>query len=271
MITTNEYNDTTMGTSAPLVLIDPSSRAKPTPWHEPITHWIFVKSWFIRKCFCLDDDLLQDVELDGVIRNSIRDQLVTHHSGTGRHAIVEAIRNVYDTTGYDMSNLSSSTVTNPVSQPEQAVTPCVSPKGTPKSNSSVASHGSRGKRYRKKRKTESVDSVPLSPPVIPTLPMSRGALRVVPRFAAAVVLALRAKFGKLALNEANRLLVEREYLKTCRDLNVRNNDIELHRQFVANSYFMETVTDEVATVRTRLPKWLREAFGSKPSVPPTIC
>jgi len=75
----------------------------------------------------------------------------------------------------------------------------------------------------------------------------------------------------MAFHEANRLLIEREYLKVCRDANVRHCDIEYHRQFVINAYFNEGVTDELSTVRTRLPRWLRAAFGPVPNAAPTVC
>jgi len=94
---------------------------------------------------------------------------------------------------------------------------------------------------------------------------------VVPRFAASVVLCLRAKFGNLQATEANRLLIEREYLKVCREGAVRNVDIVAHQQIMLNTYFGEGVLDEQNTVRARAPRWLREAFGSVPRVAPTIC
>jgi hypothetical protein len=96
-------------------------------------------------------------------------------------------------------------------------------------------------------------------------------VRVVPKFSAAVVLCLRAKFGNLTPTEPNRLLIEREYLKVCREGAVRNVDIIAHQQCVLNAFFTEGVLDEQCTVRTRAPRWLREAFGVVPKAAPTIC
>lgn len=81
--------------------------------------------------------------------------------------------------------------------------------------------------------------------------------RVVPRFAAAVVVYLRAKLGVLTATEANHLLVQRKYLEVCKLRNVRNVDIVSHQQFVLNAFFREDVLDRIGSVRSRLPMWLR--------------
>lgn len=94
---------------------------------------------------------------------------------------------------------------------------------------------------------------------------------VIPRFVAAVVTALRVKFGKLGNNEANRLLIEREYLKVCRETDIRNTDIATHQQWVMNTYFNEGIMEQLATTRVRLPGWLRRAFGEPPNAAPTTC
>lgn len=96
-------------------------------------------------------------------------------------------------------------------------------------------------------------------------------VRVIPRFAAACVTCLRAKFGRLPPNDANRLLIEREYLRVTRETSIRNADIVVHQQFVLNTYFNEDVLERTALVRARLPRWLRVAFGVKAPVPPVAC
>lgn len=95
--------------------------------------------------------------------------------------------------------------------------------------------------------------------------------RVLPRFVAAVACALRGKFGHMSGSEANRMLIEREYLKLCRETDIRNVDAATHQQWVLNTYFNEGVMEHLATTRSRLPKWLAQAFGSNPVAAPTIC
>ncbi len=87
-------------------------------------------------------------------------------------------------------------------------------------------------------------------------------VKLIPRFAAASIVALRSKFGVMAPTEANVLLIQREYLRVCRESHVRASDTELHRQYVMNGYFSEDVLSRLATVRTRVPAWMRAAYGS---------
>jgi len=83
---------------------------------------------------------------------------------------------------------------------------------------------------------------------------------VVPKFAASMALHLRAKLGRLAPNEANMLLVEREYLRVARGMHVRDVDIVSHQQFVLNAVFGEDLLDHIALTRSRLPAWMKWAF-----------
>lgn len=95
--------------------------------------------------------------------------------------------------------------------------------------------------------------------------------RVIPRFVAAVCCALRGKFGVMSPSEANRLLIQREYLKLCRETDIRNVDAATHQQWVLNTYFNEGVMEHLATTRARVPAWLARAFGSNQMVGPTVC
>lgn len=95
---------------------------------------------------------------------------------------------------------------------------------------------------------------------------------VVPRFAASCALLLRARLGRLPPNEANHLLVQREYLKICRTRGVRAVDIVAHQQHVANAFFTEDVLDRVALTRSRWPRWMRTLFDSSEfNSGPTAC
>lgn len=83
---------------------------------------------------------------------------------------------------------------------------------------------------------------------------------VVPKFAASCALLLRSRLGRLPPNEANQLLVQREYLKICRTRGVRAVDVVAHQQFVANAFFTEDVLDRIALTRARWPRWMRAVY-----------
>jgi len=198
----------------------------------------------------LDDDLLEDVKLETYSRNACRDEMEKHATGRGNLALKESMQQIYVDTGYDMSSFG-------VEEREAA---CLQ----------SANLITKSKQIEQIEADSNIEST--GPQVVQLQePKIDGRLRLVPKFVAAVVVALRSKFGMMAFTEANRLLIEREYLKTCRESNVRHCDIDMHRQTVINTYFNETLMDEIATVRVRLPAWLRRAFGRSPPAPPTVC
>jgi len=96
-------------------------------------------------------------------------------------------------------------------------------------------------------------------------------LAVIPSFVAAMVATLRSKFGRQPLTEANRLLIEREYLRIAREGNVREKDIAHHSAWVYNTYFSEDVYDQVPGVRQRVPGWMRAAGRPTLTQPPAVC
>jgi hypothetical protein len=82
-------------------------------------------------------------------------------------------------------------------------------------------------------------------------------VRVFPTFAADMVVLLQSNLGTMAPTEANVLLVEREYHRVCRKLDVRHIDQAVHRQHILNAFFTEGALDAVAHTRSRIPRWLR--------------
>ncbi len=80
---------------------------------------------------------------------------------------------------------------------------------------------------------------------------------VLPKFAAACVVELRAKFGVMPEDNASVMLLQREYLKLCRDHHVRQSDTALHRQLVINSYYRDSNDHYAAYARYNAPKWLK--------------
>jgi len=86
------------------------------------------------------------------------------------------------------------------------------------------------------------------------------------RFAAGAVVALRAKLGKMSCSRANELVLEREYIKLCRDRKVRKVYIALHWSYVKEQYFRVDLCDQEQLARRRLPRWVLDAIGEPPDV-----
>lgn len=109
--------------------------------------------------------------------------------------------------------------------------------------------------------------------VDPLAAVTGGRAKIVPKFAAACALHIRTKLGALTNNEANVLLVQRKYLELCRRHGVRDVDTVLHQGFVMNAVFTESVLDDVASSRKRLPAWIRwlEEVPSTGSIPVAVC
>nr|WRQ65298.1 hypothetical protein [Tolivirales sp.] len=209
-------------------------------WSTPMKYATLLKYKFLRWCCCLDDALLEMMVDDAYLRDEVRDRMVEHEEGSGSAAVSIAMRAVYVETGYDLSDFRA-----------RAQAAAARPIG-----SGSDDEGS------------DVDD-DLGSPVIPHPPTTQ--VRVVPRFVSSVVLYLRSKHGNQAYNEANRLMMEREYLRICREVSVRNVDTVAHQQCVLNAYFTEGVHEQLSTTRVRAPQWLREAYGSVPRVTPTVC
>lgn len=199
-----------------------------------------LKYKFLRWCCCLDDTLLDMMVDDALLRDEVRDRMVVHEEGSGSAAVSIAMRSVYVETGYDLSDFrkrAQAAAARPVSSDSDD--------------------------------EESDVDDDLGSPVIPQSPTTE--VRVVPRFVSSVVLYLRSKYGNHQYNEANRLMIEREYLRVCREVAVRNVDTVAHQQCVLNAYFTEGVHEQLGTTRVRAPQWLREAYGSVPRATPTVC
>ncbi len=208
-------------------------------WSRPKKFAWYIKSTFLRWCLCIDDELLDVIQDEALLRDEIRAEMVQHTVGYGTASVTTCMKEIFNETSYDLSNYT------------QAVDELVSTEADP---------------FEIEAQLNAI-GLTATPASIKATPHAT----VIPKFAAAMVLCLRSKFGNLSLSEANRLLIEREYLRICQAAVVRNVDIIMHQQCVINAYFTEGVMEEVCTVRTRVPRWLREAFGSVPRVEPTVC
>lgn len=168
--------------------------------------------------------------MDQRVRTAVRDEMRLHLGYTRQETCVgSAIQEVLANTGYDLSDGA----------------------GIREANQGVRRTISEWNQY--------FDSIGVDPLVM-VKASSRHSntrkARIVPKFAAACALHLRAKLGTLSSSDANMLLVQRKYLELCRRHKVRDVDVVLHQQFVMNTVFTEGVLDEVATSRRRLPRWV---------------
>lgn len=190
---------------------------------------------------CYDSREVQSYKADREIRRDIRESMRTHMGyGANATCVENVIVETFNETGYDLSNLSTIRIQ------------CA---GVRKTMAAWDLH------------FEKLGVNPLQLDGVDAKPTS-----VVPRFAASMALMLRAKLGRLATNEANTLLVEREYLRVARKLHVRDVDIVAHQQFVLNAVFGEQFLDSVALTRSRVPRWMRWAFDDNlPSTSTRVC
>lgn len=216
--------------------------------------WSKFKRWCLEKyeeipsshafssfCCCVDSSELELYRLDNKVRGAMRENFRAHMGYSARESCVgNAIDVVLAETGYDLGDLGTYR----------------------KANAGIRRTYAQWDQY------FAVRGVDLS-----SIQSDAGPARVVPKFAAACALHIRVKLGVLANNEANVLLVQRKYLEICRKHGVRDVDTVLHQQFVMNAVFTEGVLDEVASVRRRLPQWIKWLDSLKPAsaITPTIC
>jgi len=188
-----------------------------------------LESPLLRSLCCYNDVEVETFRADRQIRSEIRDSMRLHMGyGKGNTCVEGVITGVFNDTGYDLTNLSALHAAN---------------AGVKRSFAAWEAYFSK------------IGVDPLKLATVEILPAC-----VVPKFAASMALHLRTKLGRLSPNEANLLLAEREYLRVCRGLKVRDVDIVSHQQFTLNALFGEQLLDSIALTRTRLPQWMRWAF-----------
>lgn len=188
---------------------------------------------------CVDEELLNEFELDNAVRDQVKICMTEHTTGTSTDVVRDVIRVIRTEQRYDMSEFVLRVRTQRMTAPE----------------------------WDALLVQEGIDALQLE-----ELVATRATVKFIPRFAAASIVALRSKFGVLENTDANRLLIQREYLRVCREANVRACDTESHRQHVMNGFFSEFVLSQLGTVRMRVPSWMRQAFGGTPAtVGPVVC
>jgi len=191
---------------------------------------MIMESPVLQTLCCYNGDEVEAYRADERIRSDIRESMRVHIGYGTRDTCVEKVMvEVFNETGYDLGRLDA----------------------IREANKYVKRTAKGWDKYFGKM---GVDPCKLTD--VEVLPAA-----VVPKFAGAMALHLRSKLGRLAPNEANALLAEREYLRVARGLQVRDVDIVSHQQFVMNALFGETLLDDIALTRTRLPKWMKWAFA----------
>lgn len=208
---------------------------------------IIEDSPVIQTLCCLDASELESYRVDTQVRSSIREEMRLHMGYFGRETcIASAMDESLASTGYDLTDGGSIRKAN---------------KGVKRTmrqwDAYFRSIGVNVNQYISAMSRES----------------ARSRACIVPKFAAACALHLRCKLGVLAQNEANVLLVQRKYLELCRRHSVRDVDTVLHQQYVMNTVFAESVLDELATTRRRLPQWVRwlDSLEKAQVIKPDVC
>lgn len=288
MMTTNELHSEAADNARQV--IDVFTRTNPSHWSQPSSLTERFKR-FVGKfaaLFCCMENEWLDMEMESRCRDDIRQQMMMHYGPNPATAQLaplirparDATLRVFNQTGYDMidyrsqqtiAHLDATDLATTLAQqeieaaiegqmvldPEDMVEVDVRALATNVVTRVVEQEMS---------KFTTRTGIAAATPVVGASTAS-----MIPHFAATMTLQLRAKFGRMPLNDANRLLIEREYLRICREGSVRNVDIALHAQWVYNAYFNEGVLDALPTVRSRVPAWMRRAFGQVPSVPASVC
>lgn len=209
--------------------------------------WATAKRWLldlIERCgACGSSDDFDDLAMyrrDEMVRKSIRTEMRLHMGADSRSTCVaNAIDVTLRTTGYDLADLGT------IRQANIGV----------------------------KRTEKEWDAYFRMMNIDPLTTCRFKQAQVIPKFAAACALHIRAKLGAMEANEANVLLVQRKYLEVCRRHGVRDVDTVLHQGFVMNAVFTESVLDDIASSRRRLPAWIKWLDEVQPtgSVPRAIC
>lgn len=246
MTTTNIKNELYDAVSAPLK----------STWVSKVDRFarLLLKYRFLRFFVCIDESDLDDLEDDLNIRDDIRVAMTAHTDVVGPDGVKRIVDVISDELRYNLGPKQ-----HPV-EPEEVMPP--------------PSVGVVAERAMVVWRTVDRPPITIKRPVQGCqnlLEITDPKVKLVPRFAAAMVIRLRAKFGRLPLDNANRLLIEREYLRVCREGSVRDVDTVMHAQHVYNAYFNEGVLDQVGTARHRAPGWLRRAFGLVPNAPAVVC
>lgn len=227
----------------------------------------YTSTFFNLFCCTVPEDHL-DYKLDQMDRLAVREALMQSLDYSGHKCIISAVMDdiaVHE--GYEMRM-------NPPAPPVVVPPPVVA---VPTYKELVYQARAARAAVKEKRFVEWVPPVEKPPAVAPPAPSvpavanpTNGVqgVRSVPRFTAAVVVALRSKLGQLNSSvQGNELVLEREALRLMRDYNVREVDRVVHLPRIVAAYWCADVHYRVPTVEsrmTRFQRWLLNRPVSQP-------
>lgn len=235
-----------------MVVLHPVALTARRSWWSRVKRGVadaIMESSVLRTLCCLSDNEVAAYKQDCDVRAEIRESYRAH-LGFGKQAtcVQQVMHEVYQETGYDLSSYADA-------EPK-----CTQVRRTMQEWDQLFTR-------------LKLDPLKLTKPQLQFMEAEMGVVSVkpratvaetcvVPKFAAAMCLMLRSKLGRLATNEANILLVEREYLRVARNLRVRDVDIVMHQQYVLNAVFGDDFTG-TALARRRMPRWLVALHGEQ--------
>lgn len=236
-------------------------------------------------CGCFGETDMAEVTRDLAIRRAIRARMVENTGATIETAIHYAAKQEFEKTGYDLTNCASLydreykgtiELNEVIARQNKEATEkhaIALRESDVRRRARIVEYENRTQFADTDRESDDEDMGDflhsprpelrlLKPRELPPPPpkdhVASTTVRVIPRFAAAMINVLRSKFGPLVHNEANVLLVKREYHRLCRDGSVRMVDTNLHYQYVVNGFFFEGIHSQSATTKMRLKSWLRK-------------
>lgn len=235
------------------------------PVTQRLTTWQLCKRWIADKFSCCNPEQ-DDFDCDSEVRRQIREEMRVSHGYSMDHGPRLLCAMVYNETGYDLCDFEQKELERKERiDKERKKRSRVNEDGTSTSTAIVVWSD---KPIPEEDPEEELSELQLAEQLAKT----RQETRIIPKFAACMALELRCKLGSLSSDPANLLIVEREYLKLARSINVRRSDIAMHQQFVINTFFTEDELDRIARVRSRLPRWMKWAHDLRVgSTKPIVC
>jgi len=232
-----------------------------------VTSWMADSVFCQVMCCCFDAEVHQEMQLSRRQHDMVQEKLCVSLDYQGEESSITAVMQQL----LDMPepyNMFADTI--PVPSPPPAVE-LVVPKCVCKST--LKAKRSKGKTTPAPAGVcdscalaEVLKQIPPPDPLpAPPRPVrSQRAVRIVPRFAAAVIAEMRCRLGQLNVGvPGTRLIVEREATRLMRNYNVRSVDAAAHLPLIVREYFLADVHYRVATHEARMTRFQRWMAGAR--------
>jgi len=239
--------------------IAPDFQAKKETHFEKIAN-SFLNSWLFRRLICMDESVYEDLVYDAVIRDEVDDQMEIVTTSVESDALsVAAIAQQLET-GEKLLGLTE--VDQDFYKPLRNVAKRLSETDGDLFHEIKAECGLTD--------DEVLHLLRIHRYYHPTA--ASQAVTISPKFIATAVQVLRGKLGRLPVTDANRIVVDTEYNRVCRNGSVRLWVQDHHRQYVMNAFFGKIRSERVALSRSRAPAWVRRTLGyENPRVNALVC